>query len=235
MPTLLVLVCLTLTSCDSKPRTPVAPPIVWGNGSVTGTIRLIGTPPTMRDIPNRPCHAGAPPLKEENVVVDSSGGLANVFVSIEGVPAGDCSALPAATLDQKDCHFIPHALAVGVGQSVIIRSDDPTMHNVTYSPTNNPPKNFSMVDAGAQSTTTFIAPEYIRVRCDIHPWMNAWVGVFNHPFFAVTASDGAFHIDRIPPGHYTLVAWHEQYGKIEQAITIDAASPVKADLKFVIP
>ena len=202
---------------------------------MTGTVHLVGTPPVMHDIPNRPCHAGAPPLKEETVVVGHDSGLANVLVSLEGAPAGDCSTLPPATLDQKDCHFIPHALAVGVGQSVVIRSDDPTMHNVTYSPTNNPPKNFSMVDAASQATTTFIAPEYIHVRCDVHPWMNAWIGVFNHPWFAVTDATGSFHIDRVPAGNYTLVAWQEQYGKISQPITIAVGGSSNIDLKYRTP
>jgi hypothetical protein len=117
----------------------------------------------------------------------------------------------------------------------VLQSQDPTMHTVTYAPANNPPQNFSMTAPGAQSTTSFIASEFIHARCDIHPWMNAWIGVFDNPFFAVTGPDGSFQIPRVPAGHYKIAAWHERYGETQQEITVEDGKSVETNFEFRSP
>jgi plastocyanin len=231
----LLLLAAVCCGCDSRNTTKnAAPPTAWGTATIRGKVSFVGTPPVMRILPNQPCCEGATPIPEETVVVGHSGGLANTFVFIEGVPASD-GAMAPATLDQKNCRFVPHSIGVAVGQTLVLRSEDPTMHTVTYSPTNNPPENFSMTSAGAQSTTTFNAAEFIHARCDIHPWMNAWIGVFDNPFFAVSGADGSFEIPRVPAGHYKIAAWHERYGQTEQEITVEDGKIVAANFEYQSP
>ncbi len=227
---------MACTSCDSgsTPKVSSAPPTVWGTATIRGKVSFVGTPPVMRILPNQPCCEGATPIPEETVVVDKTGSMANTFVFIEGLPASDGS-LPPATLDQKNCRFVPHAIGVQVGQTLTLRSEDPTMHTVTYSPEKNPPENFSMTAAGTQSTTTFIASEFIHARCDIHPWMNAWIGVFDNPFFTVTATDGSFEIPRVPAGHYKIAAWQERYGEMEQDVVVDEGKVTSVNFAYRSP
>jgi len=109
------------------------------------------------------------------------------------------------------------------------------MHNITYLPTRNPAQNFSLSFPGDETNTAFIASEFIHAKCDIHPWMNAWIGVFDNPFFAVTGPDGSFDISRVPAGHYKIAAWHEQYGQTETEITVEDGKTVDANFEFKSP
>jgi plastocyanin len=206
--------------CNDRHTAAPRPQPTFGTGSVHGTVTFFGTAPTPATIPNQPCHAGAPELKDESVVVSATGQLANVIVYLQGASASDGSAEPPVLLDQKDCRYIPHAIAVQTGQTLTIRSSDAAVHNVHYAPDHNPAANLSLVNAGDSRNITFDQPEIFRARCDIHPWMNATVAVFDHPFFAVTDAAGSFAIDRIPAGRYTIVAQHELYGQLTQPITV---------------
>jgi plastocyanin len=164
--------------------------------------------------------------------------LANVFVYLAGVAASDGSDREPALLDQKDCRYVPHAVGVQVGQTLRVRSSDPgTLHNVHYNPDRNPPANFGLTSAGDERKVTFgQAPEFIRVRCDVHPWMNAYIGVFDSPFFAVTGeSSGMFEIGKVPAGDYKLVAWHERYGTIERAVKVKDNDSVDVTVEFKPP
>jgi hypothetical protein len=216
------------------------PKPVFGTGTIRGKVLFAGKPPERKDIPNVPCHDGAPPLKEETVVVNDNGTLANVFVSLSGVPASDGSDRSPVLLDQVNCRYVPHAVGVQVNQVLRVKSsDEKTLHNVHYTPAANPPANFGLTQAGAEKPVTFTRPEYVRVKCDVHPWMTGYVGVFDHPFFAVTSEGtgdggagdggtrnggtgdaGSFEIAKVPAGSYKLVAWHEQYGEVEQQVEV---------------
>jgi hypothetical protein len=206
---------------------------VRGNGVVRGTVAFIGTPPVMKTIRNHPCCQGAPPtLLEEHVVVNPNGTLRNVFVYLEGGSLVDGSSLSPALLDQLHCRYVPHTLGVQVGQPLRVRSSDATLHNVHYVPDKNRAGNLAMTQAGHEKQITFEHPEFIRMKCDVHPWMTAWVGVFDNPFFAVTRDDGAFEIQGIPAGTYRLVAWHEMYGKQEQPVTVSDDGPIETGFSF---
>jgi plastocyanin len=205
-------------------------------------VKFIGTPPPRATIVNQPCHAGATtPLLDETVVVNENKTLANVFVYLEGVGSSDGSGNDPATLDQKDCRYVPHVVAVQAGQKLNVKSSDPTMHNVHYNPQGNKPGNFGFTAAGEQRTVTFDAPgEFIRVKCDVHPWMTGYVGVFDSPFFATTgegrgAAAGNFEIKRVPAGAYKLVAWHEQFGRLERAVTVKDNAAVEVEFEYKAP
>ncbi len=190
----------------------------------------------MATLANKPCHAGAPELDEETVIVGDGGAMMNVLVYVQGAGTGDGSKRPPAVLDQIHCRYVPHVVGVQVGQTLNVRSSDDTMHNVHYKPHRNEAANFGMTKPGAERNVTFAAAELIRVKCDVHPWMTAYVGVFENPLFAATGVDGTFEIKGLAAGEYTLVAWHELYGKIEQPLTIaDGAKPVEATFRYKAP
>src|SRR5205807_2364147 len=152
----------------SKSASPAALPrvassAIHGEGVITGRVLLDGRPPVMNDIANKPCHDGATPLKEEFVVVGDRGGLSNTFVYVTGggLPAMDGSSLTPAVLDQVNCRYEPHAVGVCVGQSLHVRSSDPTMHNVHWTSDRNDSQNFGMTRVGAEKSAGFRAAEFI--------------------------------------------------------------------------
>jgi plastocyanin len=200
-------------------------------GDITGTITLKGTPPAereltpIRDVPD--CSAmypGALP-KTKFYVVGANGELADVVVYLKGVPSASTGAsAPPAVLDQKGCLYTPQILAVQTGQKVVVKNSDPCVHNVHTQPTANAEDNQVQMPGGADLSFTFAKPEpFLKFKCDVHPWMFAWVSVFDHPYFALSGADGKFTIKNVPPGKYTLEAAHRKLG------TQDAEIEVKAD------
>jgi hypothetical protein len=231
-----ILAALCLGCDESAPLASAPttlPQTVAGNGVIAGSVRFVGEAPKMRTfIANEPCCSGDPPIVEETVVVNSNGTLANVMLWLENAPRTDGSAKVPAVLDQVRCRYVPHVQAMQVGQTLRVRSSDPTMHNVHYVPDHNRARNLSMTDAGVEVPVKFDFPEIIRMKCDVHPWMTAWVGVFDHPFFAVTSEQGAFEIRGVPTGSYKLIAWHEMYGQQERMITFTDDKPIEMDFSF---
>jgi hypothetical protein len=134
-----------------------------------------------------------------------------------------------------DCRYVPHVLGVQADQPLVVRSSDPTLHNVHYNPKRNAPANFGMTKAGQEKTVTFKAHEFIQVRCDVHPWMSAFIGVFENPFFAVTDENGQFQIEHLPDGQYTLATWHERYGRLEREIEVVDGAVVEAGFEYRPP
>jgi plastocyanin len=206
---------------DSAQSAAPAGPVRTGTGIIQGVVILAGKPPVMDAIPNRPCHGGAPPLKDESVVCDAAGHLQNVIVYIEDAPsAGPAKDLQPVTIDQVDCHYVPHVVALRTGQTLHVTSSDPVFHNIHGTCNENDPFNFALINAGQSKDMQFAKPELFPVRCDVHPWMKAWIDVFPHPWFAVTGPDGSFVIHNVPSGKYTLVAWQEKYGKVRTPIVV---------------
>jgi len=135
-------------------------------------------------------------------------------------------------LDQANCQYVPHVVALRTGQRLSIRSSDDTLHNVHGQPSDNPAFNFAEVAAGTSHDLTFSEPEIFRIKCDVHPWMNACVGVFENDCFALTGDDGSFEIHGVPAGDYTLIAWHEHYDTLRQTVTVSDDKPVTADFTY---
>ena len=174
---------------------------------------------------------------ESETVVGTDGGLGNVLVYLDDAPLSTGIGREAVTLDQDGCRFVPHVLAVQVGQPLALSNADPLRHNVHYTPDRNTSQNFAFETAGQERETSFPVPEEtpVTMKCDIHPWMTAYVGVFAHPFYAVTDLDGTYAIDRVPAGEYELVAWHELYGTKRSPIVVADAGSIAGDFLYARP
>jgi plastocyanin len=216
---------------QSRAALPAAIP---GSGVISGSVAFIGVPPVMKpiSISGERCCEGEPQLFEETVIVNPNNTLRNVLVYLEDAPATDGTAQPAALLDQVRCRYTPHVLAVQVGQTLRVRSSDPTMHNVHYMPQRNRARNLAMTAAGHEVDVRFDHPEFIRMKCDVHPWMTAWVGVFENPWYSVTGEDGSFEIKGVPAGKYKLIAWHELYGRREQQVSVADDATIESHFVF---
>jgi plastocyanin len=226
---------LLVAGCEShEPQNAVAPlPVIEGSGVIRGQVVFSGTPPVMKSINNRACHDGAPEeLSEEFVIVNDNGTLRNVFVYLEGAPASAGPDEPVPVLDQVHCRYEPHVVGVRVGQDLLIRSSDPTLHNVHWIASRNRSANFGMTGAGQERAVRFTAAEFITVKCDVHPWMTGHIGVFDNPWFAITGETGEFEITGVPAGSYKLVTWHEQYGRREQAIAVGEGATLDAEFEY---
>jgi hypothetical protein len=221
----------------AKPRA-AGPSAAGGKGVIRGVVLLKGEPPEMREIANQPCHAGATPLREETVVADDHGHLANVIVFLREAPKASPSSneSPApAVLDQENCRYVPHVLALRTGQKLLVKTSDPAVHNVHVMSEANPPRNVSMQAGAAPVEMSFAKPEAFSVRCDVHPWMHAIVNVFDHGLFAVTAPDGSFELKDVPAGQYTLVFRHELFGEIEQTVELTDGQTLTQDATYEKP
>ncbi len=156
-------------------------------------------------------------------VVAENGGLGNVFVNIKDGLGTYWVDVPreAVTLDQQGCRYAPHVLGVRAGQVLRISNSDATMHNVHALAPVNGDFNFSQPIKGQANDRIFKAPEMmVTFKCDVHAWMNAYVGVVNHPYFAVTSPDGRFELKNVPAGTYTMEAWHEKLGLQTKSVTL---------------
>jgi plastocyanin len=209
------------------------------SADITGNVKLDGPAPEAKEIAmdaDAGCKAQhADPVMEQSVVAGEKGELANVIVFIKAEdPAalgGEASKDPVV-LDQKGCMYEPHVLTMTVGQELSVKNDDPFLHNVHSLAVTNPAFNFGQPnkDPGKKVPEQPKATETFRVKCDVHPWMSAYIGVFEHPFHAVSAEDGKYTIKgKLPDGEYTLVAWHEKFGEKEEKITVKDG---KADKDF---
>jgi plastocyanin len=175
------------------------------------------------------------PVQSEEVVVNSNNTLANTFVWLkEGVPAGRWTPpSDAVLLDQQGCLFKPHVIGVVMGQPVEFRNSDETNHNIHPMPQKNQEFNESEPPKGEGKKKTFDKEEVmIPIKCNIHPWMRAYVGVVRHPFFATTRDDGSFTLKGLPPGKYTVEAWHEKYGTKDIEVTVAAKDNKTVDFTF---
>ena len=205
--------------------------------SVTGKATFTGTPPNPAKIDMNAdpvCAGSGSTVTSEDVVVNSNGTLKNVFVYVKEGLEGQTFTAPTekVVMNQQGCHYSPHVFGAQVNQPVEIVNSDATLHNVHGMPKASKEFNLGMPIQGMKVTRKFDKPEVmVKFKCDVHPWMHAYVGVVDHPFFAVTGEDGSFEIKNLPPGQYTLEAWHEKFGTQTQQITVDDSGKV-ADFTF---
>ncbi len=173
-------------------------------------------------------------VRTEKVVVNADKTLQNVFVYIkEGYSGASEAPKSPALLNQKGCMYDPHVMGIQTGQPLAIVNDDATLHNVHALGQKNPEFNLGMPLQGMKLEKTFSNPEVMmKFKCDVHPWMNAYIGVLPHHFFDTTDSKGEFEISGLPPGEYTIEAWHETYGVKSQKIRIAGDEPAPLDFKF---
>ncbi len=229
---LIVLVCCAALILDQKVNAA-------GEGKITGTVKLSGTAPHMRgiDMSKDPycvkANAGSP-AHLQTVEVGSGDGLENVvlYISDWSGPATVTTAVPV--FDQKNCMYTPHVLAMDVNEQFKVITSDQTTHNIHPLPnpmTGNIPWNQSQPPGAAPIEKSWKAAEMIPVQCNIHPWMHGWFVVVKGPY-ATTDDKGAYTINNVPPGSYTVTAWQEDYGTQTAKVTVAAGGSGTADFTF---
>lgn len=176
------------------------------------------------------------PVLDESVVADKKGNLANVVVFLKAEGLKGPVPKDEVVLDQKGCLYVPHVLDITVGQKLTAMNSDPMLHNVHSLPANNPPINKAQVVKGAKDEVPVKSEERFKVKCDVHPWMSAWVYAFDHPYHSTTIDDGTYEIatEGLKDGEYTIAAWQEKMGESEpQKVTVKGGKADKAiDFKF---
>jgi hypothetical protein len=208
-------------------------------GKVTGTVKFNGTPPKMKTIDMASVASCAKlhdtPAMAEAVVLGDDGALQNVVVYLKG----DFSPylFPRATvpvkIDQRGCLYIAHVVALMTGEPLEVTNSDPVTHNVAAVSTHRQGWNESLSPGAAPIERSFAHEEIaVGVKCNIHPWMKFYAAVFSHPYFQVTGRDGSFVLKNVPPGSYTLAAWHERYGTKEQTIVVKPNSEQNISIAF---
>lgn len=219
----------TADTSGGTTSTQAAAPVVSADAAtINGTVKFEGAAPASATIQmgaDPYCQSQhSAPVKDEEVVVGPAGELANVIVWVKNAPGSYPAPSTPAQIDQKGCRYIPHVTAVQAGQPIEIRNSDSTMHNVHAMPQVNSAFNLGQPVAGAVATKRFdkVEPVPFRIKCDVHGWMKSYMVVLPHPFHGVSQMNGTFTIANLPPGNYTLVAWHEKYGQQEQQVTVGA-------------
>ena len=230
-------VCLILLAgafaCGGSP--PTAPPAAPGPAvdpataaAVTVTVNFEGPAPTpvmMRLDGDKRCVAevGADERADESILLGTGPALQNVFVYVTDNLTGHVFPIPTepVVLDQDKCRYAPRVLGVRVGQPLAIHNSDPLLHNVRAEGKVNQPFNMSTPVEGMSFNRTFATREVmVDIKCDVHAWMRAFVGVLDHPYFGTTGQDGRVALNNLPPGTYTIEAWHEVLGVKTQQITV---------------
>jgi hypothetical protein len=211
---------------------------VSNGGTIQGVVKLAGTAPTIAPIvvTKNQDYCGDS-IPNPVYVVGKDGGLQNVEVYLKDITTGKAlSTDPVAiSLVNTHCMFKPRVQAATVGQQITISSEDPVLHNThpQNSATNATIYNIALPFKGFSVTKPLPAtPQLIKVKCDAHEWMHAWIWEFDHPYFATTGDDGKFTIKDVPPGTYTLVAWQEAAGEKSMPITVAAGKTVTADIQL---
>lgn len=208
-----------------------------GMSQLTGKVTFSGQPekPKPINMSSEPACAKlySQTPTSEDAVVGSEGGLANVVVYVSsGAPTEGAVPTEPKALDQKGCRYSPHVLAVQTNQEVEVRNEDRTTHNIHPLPKANREWNKAQPPGAPPLTEKFAREEFIPVKCNIHPWMHSYVAVLKSSRFAVTGKGGAFTLNDLPPGKYTITAWHEVYGTQTQEVVIDGSDRKTVNFDF---
>ncbi|HYR28821.1 MAG TPA: carboxypeptidase regulatory-like domain-containing protein, partial [Thermoanaerobaculia bacterium] len=215
-----------------------AAPVVADAATIAGTVKFAAAAPKMAPLQmgaDPACASQHPtPPPDEEVVVSAAGELANVIVYVKNAPAGSYPTPAPTVLDQKGCKYIPHVSIAQVGQPIQIKNSDATLHNVHAMPEVNNGFNEGQPVQGMVSTKKFDKAEMkpFRIKCDVHGWMKSYMAVLPHPYHGVSGMNGTFNIGNLPPGNYTLVAWHEKFGEQEQQVTVGAKEQKQVTFTF---
>ena len=198
-----------------------------GSSAINGRVWFKGPAPVQKLI-NRQQDAacavdGNEQFYSEDVALNPDSSLLNVFVYISAglAPQHDAAPVEPKILDQRHCRYSPHVLGIQIGQTLKILNSDPTFHNVHAAAQKNKAFNLGMSKVEKVKTRIFDQVEVmIPLRCNVHPWMSAYIGVVDHPFYGVTDSTGSFKLQAVPAGEYVITAWHEVFGRVEQKIKL---------------
>ena len=225
---------------DSAPAAAPSAPIDPATAAtITGKVMFEGTKPTMprirMDAVPACTETNSAPVYSEEVVVNDDGSLRDVYVYVKEGLGDRTFPVPttAVKLEQLGCQYKPHVLGIMAGQKFEVTNDDPTNHNVHPLPTANREWNQSQPPGSSPIVQEFARPEVmVPIKCNVHPWMKAYVGVQRHPFFAVTGTDGAFTIQGLPPGDYVIETWQERYGTQQMNVTVGPSETKTVDFTY---
>jgi plastocyanin len=219
------------------------PGVALAASTVSGTVTFDGKAPALKPIAmdaDPVCskkHSG--PVANEMLVLGSGNTMGNIMVWVsKGLPAGKTWPVPSTpvVIDQNGCLYKPHVMGIMIGQTYKILNSDGILHNIHTLPNVNVPFNKGMPPTLKEATTVFAKPEQVfHIKCDVHPWMSAYLAVFTHPFYSVTATDGKFTISGLPPGTYEITAWHERLGTQTASVTVGASDTKTQNFKFTMP
>jgi plastocyanin len=213
----------------------ISPALMFG-GTVSGKVTYTGTPAKSKaiDMSKEPSCAKqhATPVTTETVVTDSGNSLENVVVYISAGADDPNAPSQAVTFTQKGCQYIPHVIAIHTGQELDVLNADQTSHNIHPLAKVNREWNKSQPPGAPPIKDKFDAPEFISVKCNIHPWMHGWFAVLKTNHYAVSGNGGAFSLPNLPAGKYTVTAWHEDYGTKTQDVTISGNETKTIDFTF---
>jgi len=207
---------------------------VTDGGSISGEVKFVGDPPKPEKIAATKDQEVCAKTEKVNeaLLVGANKGIENVVVSITNIQKGKKLPEAGATLDQKECRYAPHVLLTPAGKEMTILNSDGILHNIhTYS-TKNPVFNKAQPKFKKSMKENFAHPETVKLTCDAHGWMNGWVVVQDHPYYAITDAHGAFKITDVPPGDYDLKFWHETLGEKIQKVSIKAKEESKVSAEM---
>jgi hypothetical protein len=235
---LVVAVGLLTSALDVRPHSASAEAQTPKMGAIEGRLRLAGPAPA-----NPIIRMGADPMcgrqysgrrpVHEFVVRGADGGLANAFVDLQGKFPATTAIVDPVTLDQRGCLYAPRVLGMQVGQTLQIRNSDSLLHNVHSLSTRGNAFNVSQPQAGMVYKVQLKNPDVMmRIKCDVHSWMTAYIGVEPHPYFAITDEHGAFRIAGVPAGRYSIRTWHERYGQLTHVVTVRAGQTTTIELGY---
>ena len=204
-------------------------------GGIKGKVVFAGTAPAPRKIPvTIDQYLCGNEKNAENLLLSPQKEIRNAVVWLENPPPGEAATAQAekVEIDQRGCTFIPRVVVVPAGGTVDFLNSDRLLHNIHATPKLN--VSFNRTQPKSRTIpVTFAKPEIVRINCDLHSWMTAWVVVTEHSFYAVTGADGQFVFDNLPPGQYRLQVWHEQLGKVAASVVVgdQQAVPVTIEMK----
>ena len=204
---------------------------VTNGGTIVGEVKYAGDPPPPEKLPvtkdQKVC--GSEPKLSQALLVGPNKGLQNAVLSLADIKKGKAQEKPAKnpTLDQKGCEYHPHAQSFPAGTTLDILNSDDVLHNVKTASTVNSPINIAQPKFKKKISQVFGKPETIKVQCDVHGWMQAILVLTEHPYYALTDTNGSFKIADVPPGKYTLKVWHEKLGEQTKEVTVKEKEEVK--------
>lgn len=211
-------------------------------GTISGTVTYSGSAPKLKAISmdaDPVCASKhTSPVLPEVLVLGKDNAMGNIFVSVKsGVPDKKYPGpKDPVTINQLGCVYVPHVVGVMAEQPLQILNSDGILHNIHGLPKKNPEYNTAMPKFRKEVTRTFNTPEPLfPMKCDVHPWMQAYIAVMSHPYFDVTETDGKFSISDLPAGTFDIEAWHEKLGAQSQKVTIGAGETKQIQFTFKAP
>lgn len=202
-------------------------------GTISGRVVFVGDAPAVKKVKvTKDSEKCGTEVTAEELVVGSDKGIQNAVVSVAGLKGAPAKLANPPTVDQKGCVFRPHVLIAPVGVAIDVLNNDGILHNFHTHGTKNTPMNRAQPGFRKKMSETFAQPEIIKVSCDAHSWMTAWLVITDHPYIDATDSSGTFKIADVPPGNHTVEVWHETLGKVTKTVAVKAGEEAKITIEL---